>query len=136
MSQDASPLFGLHCAQPAYRDLAVAAVFSRAIASFLGVGVRRGRLCADRDYFPHMSSQSWEVKITDVGGEFIDIDTLSSANKSALEEGINETNRAFALNVLARPVVSGQERSCYGSLRSLTNRADPSFRLHGHSFIP
>jgi hypothetical protein len=43
-----------------------------------------------------LPAQSWEVKIKDVGGEFVDIDTLSRADKSALEEGINETNRAFA----------------------------------------
>src|SRR5437867_11148437 len=69
-----------------YSDLAVAAVFSRAIASFLGVGTRQGRLCADRDYFQHAPDQSWEVKVEDVGGRFVDLNSLSSADKSALEE--------------------------------------------------
>lgn len=82
--------------QPTYKDLAAAAVFSRAIASFLGIGTRRGRLCADREYFQHAPDQSWEVKIKDVGGQFVDPNTLSDADKSALEEGINETNTAFA----------------------------------------
>jgi hypothetical protein len=79
-----------------YSDLAVAAIFSRAIASFLGLGTRQGRLCADRDYFQHALDQSWEVKVKDVGGRFLDLNTLSSADKSALEEGINETNTALA----------------------------------------
>jgi hypothetical protein len=96
--------------EPSYRDLAVAAIFSRSIAGFLGVGVRSGRLCADRDYFPHLSGQSWEVKISDVGGEFIDLDTLSGADKSALEEGLNETNRAFA-HLTFWPDSSSQDES-------------------------
>ena len=82
--------------QPTYKDLAVAAIFSRAIASFLGIGTSSGRLCADRKYFQHSPNQSWEVKIKNVGGEFVDVDKLCSADKSALEEGINETNTAFA----------------------------------------
>jgi hypothetical protein len=83
--------------QPTYPGLAVAAIFSRAIAGFLGIGVRGGHLAPDKDYFIHVSpDSSWVVKITDVGGEFVDFDRLSSADKSALEEGINETNRAFA----------------------------------------
>jgi hypothetical protein len=81
---------------PTYRDLAVAAVFSRAIASFLGIRTRSGRLCASREYFQHAKGESWEVKIQDVGGQLVDLDTLSAAEKSALEDGINETNRAFA----------------------------------------
>ena len=82
--------------QPTYKDLAVAAIFSRAIASFLGIGTSSGRLCADRKYFQHSPGQSWEVKIKNVGGEFVDVDTLCHADKSALEQGINETNTAFA----------------------------------------
>ncbi len=91
MFRDASLLSSLRFAR---RDLAVAAIFSRAIASFLVIGVRSGRLCADRDYFQHLTGQSWEVKITDVGGTFVDLNTLSGADKSTLEEEINETNRA------------------------------------------
>ena len=82
--------------QPTYKDLAVAAIFSRAIASFLGIGTSSGRLCADRKYFQHSPGQSWEVKIKNVGGEFVDVDALCHADKSALEQGINETNTAFA----------------------------------------
>ena len=82
--------------QGTYRELAAAAIFSRAIANFLGIGTRSGRLCADRKYFQHADGQSWEVKIRDVGGQFVDLDTLSTADKSALEDGINETDRAFA----------------------------------------
>jgi hypothetical protein len=82
--------------QRTYRELAAAAIFSRAIANFLGIGTQSGRLCADRKYFQHADGHSWEVKIEDVGGQFVDLDTLSSADKSALEDGINETDRAFA----------------------------------------
>jgi hypothetical protein len=89
--------------------LAVAAIFSRAIANFLGIGVRKGQLSPCHEYFIHLPPDSWEVKITDVGGEFVEIDKLSSADKSALEEGLNETNKAFAhLTFWKAPSVQNQ----------------------------
>ena len=43
--------------QGTYRELAAAAIFSRAIANFLGIGTRSGRLYADRKYFQHADGQ-------------------------------------------------------------------------------
>src|SRR5947209_11553490 len=68
--------------QPTYKDLAVAAIFSRAIASFLGIGTSSGRLCADRKYFQHSPGQSWEVKIKNIGLTFWP--DPSSQNQSGL----------------------------------------------------
>src|SRR5437879_4326781 len=44
----------------------------------------------------HSRGQSWGVKIKDIGGDVVDVDALCHADKSALEQGINETNTAFA----------------------------------------
>jgi len=81
---------------PSYADMTAAAVFSRTIASFLGIGVRRGQLKLDSDYFEHAKGQSWEVKITDIaGGTFVDLRSLSVSDQTILLEGLTEVNLAF-----------------------------------------
>jgi hypothetical protein len=82
---------------PAYGQLAAAAIFSRSIAAFLGFTTKNGQLSANRSYFPHEQGQSWEVKLSDInGGICLTLADLTVREREALENGINETNRAFA----------------------------------------
>ena len=82
--------------RPDYLRLAGAAILSRSIAAFLGLSTRNGRLCQDHDYFPHESGQSWEVKLSDIdGGACLKVSDLTAIQRTHLEAGINETNRAF-----------------------------------------
>ena len=80
-----------------YGKLAAAAIFARAIAAFLGFSTRSGRLHPDHTYFPHEPGRSWEVKLSDIdGGSCLALHDLTTQERDALENGINETNRAFA----------------------------------------
>lgn len=82
---------------PDYLQLAGAAILVRSIAGFLGFSTRNGRLCQDHDYFSHESGQSWEVKLSDIdGGTCLKVTDLTATERTSLEAGINETNRAFA----------------------------------------
>lgn len=81
----------------AYGKLAAAALFSRAITAFLGFSTRNGRLHPDHSYFQHEPGGSWEVKLSDIdGGSCLTLGHLTTEEREALENGINETNRAFA----------------------------------------
>jgi hypothetical protein len=80
-----------------YSKLAAAAIFSRSIAAFLGFTTRAGRLHSDHCYFPHERGKSWEVKLSDIdGGACLTLADLTLPERESLENGINETNRAFA----------------------------------------
>ncbi len=87
----------LKSSAPSYELTVASAVFSRAIAGFLGLGLKKGKLAHDRDHFEQEKKASWEVKITDIsGGKFIDIASLSTQQKLDLENGLREVNTAFA----------------------------------------
>jgi hypothetical protein len=105
-----------------YGKLAAAAIFSRAIAAFLGLSTRNGRLHSDHTYFPHEPGRSWEVKLSDIdGGSCLTLQDLTTQERDALENGINETNRAFAhLTYLGRSCGSGFARTSYRRLPSRT----------------
>jgi hypothetical protein len=81
-----------------YGDLAVAAIFGRALCSFMGIRVdRQGKLAKDRGYFEHSGKDSWEVKIRDLPrGKFLRIGDLSDQERSILESGLCEANLSFA----------------------------------------
>lgn len=80
-----------------YGSLAGAAVLTRAIAGFLGLATRSGRLCKGDSYFQHEPNKSWEAKLSDIaGGNCISLDTLTAQQRAVVEAGINETNLAFA----------------------------------------
>jgi hypothetical protein len=83
--------------EPNYGKLAAAAIFSRSIAAFLGFATKSGQLYADPSYFRHAQGQSWEVKLSDIdGGACLTLADLTARESEALENGINETNLAFA----------------------------------------
>jgi hypothetical protein len=83
--------------KPDYLELAGVAILARSIAGFLGFSVSSGRLCQEHCYFRHESGQSWEVKLSDIdGGACLKLTDLTATERTILEAGINETNRAFA----------------------------------------
>jgi hypothetical protein len=80
-----------------YEKLTAAAIFTRAIAGFLGLGCTKGKLQQSHAYFQHQPGQSWEVKLSDInGGSCLTLQDLSADEQAAIEAGINETNLAFA----------------------------------------
>ena len=82
---------------PSYVEMTAAGIFSRALAGFLGIGVGKGVLKADSDYFEQSKGQSWEVKITDIaGGVFVDLVNMSPNIRQTLIDGLSEVNLAFA----------------------------------------
>lgn len=89
-----------HLSRPhrTYGDLAVAALFARALCSFMGIRVGRdGNLAPDRTYFEHADGKSWEVKIRDLGGgRFLRVGDLAQDQQKTLARGLREANVAFA----------------------------------------
>ena len=80
-----------------YGSAALAALLTRAIAGFLGLGVRNGNLREDHSHFTQKDGKSWEVKLDDIsGGSCLRIKPLSQPQRKIIEEGLNETNHAFA----------------------------------------
>jgi hypothetical protein len=80
-----------------HAQLTAAAIHSRAIASFLGIGFYCGKLAPDQDYHDHGGNRSWEVKVTDIdGGAFVDIKKILPEVRRILEAGFDSTNREFA----------------------------------------
>jgi hypothetical protein len=80
-----------------YIQLAGVAMLARSVAGFLGLGTSGGCLCEKHDYFAHKLGQSWEVKLSDVnGGACLKLSALLSTERTIVEDGINETNTAFA----------------------------------------
>lgn len=81
-----------------YYHFTVAAVASRCLAQFLGLGLSSdGKLISARNYFPHDGNRSYEVKIRDVcDAGLLNPDSLTSADRRALEIGFDTINREVA----------------------------------------
>ena len=58
--------------------------------------VSEGKLKANTDYFPHENDISYEVKIKDVGGEFINPNNLSKEDKEILAHAYQAGSLATA----------------------------------------
>ena len=87
-----------HLDDRSYSSMAVVALVSRALASFLGIACdRSGRLVKASDYYEHTPGLSYEVKISDLtGGHLIDPQKLPDKVRKSLSEGILEANVGFA----------------------------------------
>jgi hypothetical protein len=85
---------------PTFERLTTAAIHARALAGFLGIGADRTTLWADRRYHDHGSSESYEVKVSDIknGALFTQagLDALPPVDREALRVGFDTINREFA----------------------------------------
>jgi len=74
------------------------AVAGRSLLSFLGIGYDRKARCLkeDRGYQKEQGDLTDEVKVPDVGGRFVAIDTLSDSQKTILARFIHGVHKACA----------------------------------------
>src|SRR4029077_12383342 len=86
---------------PTFEGLTVAAVHTRALAGFLGIGADRSDLWAVDYYHDHGDGKSYEVKISDIKGGALftkgelDGHRLSDKDREAIRAGFNTTNCEF-----------------------------------------
>jgi len=85
--------------QPSDPLLAAAAIHTRALAGFLGIGVKSGGLRVDNIYYDH-GNGSFEVKISDIKSDSLysqqELDALCQEDRDAICKGMDGTNREFA----------------------------------------
>jgi hypothetical protein len=85
--------------QPSDPLLAAAAIHTRALAGFLGVGLNKGVLSIDHRHYDH-GGGSYEVKISDLANGALfttdELSALNEADKEVIRLGFDSTNREFA----------------------------------------
>lgn len=73
-----------------------ARITCRQLIQFMGLGLNKdGNLCEKNFYHSH-NGNSYEVKITDIGGEWVKKNSLTSDEKDLLEKTIKTGDRATA----------------------------------------
>ncbi|MBL4652657.1 MAG: hypothetical protein JKY53_07300 [Flavobacteriales bacterium] len=79
----------------------------RMFIEFLGLGISKESpvLRQDRRYFSLDGTNSYEIKITDLGGRFVEINTLTEKDKELLAHAYMSGNRATAHLTFNAPFV-------------------------------
>lgn len=71
-------------------------ILSRMYIEFMGLSTKNGKLIEKRKYYKSPDGNSYEVKIVDLGGKWVDILTLTSAEQDLLARTYETGNKATA----------------------------------------
>ena len=70
---------------------------ARVLLQFMGIGLNgNGNLSENRNYYSYDKIATYEVKIVDLGGSWVNLNTLSDADKDLLVEVIKTADKSTA----------------------------------------